>query len=84
MNYTLFKIGNILEKSPSKNAIEIMYGDSLDGDIALDAAAQTLLQAVALQPTARNSTLSAIGGNEIQNIDQAQWDDMFLTLDGPE
>ena len=61
-----------------------MYGDSLDGDIALDAAAQILLQAVALRPPARNSTLSAIGGNEIQNIDQAQWDDMFLTLDGPE
>lgn len=83
LDYTVFKIGNILDSSP-KEKVSIMPGDSLDGDIGLEAAAQALVQAVAFQAAARNATLSVIGGNGVEKISQEEWDDSFIRLDGPE
>jgi len=82
LDYTIIKIGNIVEGA--KDEVGIAEGDSLDGDIGLDAAAQVLLQSVAFQPAARNATLSATGGKSSDNTQQVEWDDMFITLDGPE
>lgn len=83
LDYTILKIGNIVDSAP-KEEIGILSGDSLDGDIGLDAAAQVLLQSLAFQPAARNVTLSAVGGKGVEDIEQREWDDMFLLLDGPE
>ena len=85
LDYTIFKIGDVVDDIKSKGPLSLMPGDVLDGSVGVDFAANVLLQAVAFQPAARNATLSAAGavapGTEITD---AAWDDMFLRLDGPE
>lgn len=82
-DYTVLKFGNILDKNPKDVEATILPGDSLDGDIGIDAAATILMQAVAYQPNARNATISATGFTT-ESISQEEWNDLFLRLDGPE
>jgi len=83
LDYTILKLGEIVPDSKVKESIEIMPGDSLDGKVGINAAANTLLQAVALRPTARNATLSVVGTMD-ESKEEADWEDIFLRLDGPE
>ena len=85
LDYTIVKIGDVVQDEKAKGTIEIMPGDSLDGEAGIDAAANVLLQAVAFQPAARNATLSVIGGIDAKTVvEDVTWDDWFLRLDGPE
>jgi hypothetical protein len=94
LDYTILKLGDIVNdeqvmKDKKNGVMDIAPGDSLDGKVGIEAAANTLLQAVALRPTARNSTLSVIGGmatskGDDEVISEELWDDWFLRLDGPE
>ena len=91
LDYTILKLGEIVEDakiaSSGKDGVmmNVKPGDSLDGKVGIEAAANVLLQAVALRPTARNSTLSVVGAMaKDQIIEDDVWDDWFLRLDGPE
>lgn len=85
MDYTIMKIGDVVDDSKSKSKFMLKAGDSLDGDVGVLAAANALLQAVAYQPSARNSTFSVIGGiDSSMSLQDSSWDDWFLRLDGPE
>lgn len=94
LDYTIVKLGDIVQDSKVKKgkdnvdgSIQIRPEDSLDGQTGIDAAANTLLQAITMQPNARNATLSVIGGLTNENkdtIDEYYWDDVFERLDGPE
>lgn len=85
MDYTIMKIGEVVEDSKAKTKFTLKPGDSLDGDVGVDAAANALLQAVAYQPSARNATFSIIGGIDASiKLQDLSWDDWFLRLDGPE
>jgi len=85
LDYTVVKFGEI-ESSDNMDAnISILPGDSLDGGIGPNAAANVLLQAMAFQPYARNSTLCSTGSIPVESsIDEASWNDKFLCLSGPE
>mmetsp|Transcript_4697 Transcript_4697/g.5418 ORF Transcript_4697/g.5418 Transcript_4697/m.5418 type:complete len:639 (+) Transcript_4697:191-2107(+) len=82
LDYTIVKFGDIKDNGVDNN-FSFMPGDVLDGPISVDTAAQVLLQAMALQPLARNSTLCATGNLPAENPDLV-WDDAFLKLRGPE
>jgi len=82
LDYTIVKFGDIKDNGVD-NDFSFMPGDVLDGPISVDTAAQVLLQAMALQPLARNSTLCATGNLPAENPDLV-WDDAFLKLRGPE
>lgn len=89
LDYTIAKLGEIANSddggSESDGFVTVRPGDLLDGDIGPNAAANVLLQALAYQPYARNATLCATGklpGDAA--VEVAEWDDMFLRLDGPE
>jgi hypothetical protein len=85
MDYTIMKVGEVVEDSKSKSKFMLKSGDSLDGDVGVDAAAYALLQAVAYQPSARNATFSIVGGiDSSMSVQNSAWDDWFLRLDGPE
>lgn len=91
LDYTIVKFGKTSMDPPKKGGqgegIILEEGDSLDGDIGLDAAAHVLLQAMAFQPGARNVTLSAtstLSGEDVARVSQEEWNDMFLRVDGPE
>ncbi len=84
MDYTILKLGDVVDdtKASSKGDLSLVPGDNLDGEVGITAAANTLLQAVAYQPFARNTTMSIAGGNTVD--DEAFWNALFLKLDGPE
>lgn len=89
LDYTILKLGELVEDSKivsgKDGLINVKPGDSLDGKVGIDAAAQVLLQAVALRPTARNATLSVIGGMDKNHVvEEEMWEDWFLRLEGPE
>lgn len=89
LDYTILKLGDVVEDSKVSSGkdglIHVKPGDSLDGKVGVEAAAQVLLQAVALRPTARNATLSVVGGmDKNQDVGEDMWEDWFLRLDGPE
>lgn len=83
LDYTIVKFGDVAD---GEAEVTIKPGDVLDGSISSDAAANVLLQAMAYQPYARNSTLCATGSLSSANvpIDVATWNDKFLALSGPE
>jgi len=87
LDYSIIHFGEIVEDEKIVNkkdgVLDICEGDSLDGKVGIDAAANALLQTIALQPTARNSTLSVVGAIG-SDIVEEQWEDWFLRLDGPE
>ena len=89
LDFTILNLGEIVddEKIVGKKGGEMVVspGDSLDGKVGVDAAANVLLQAVALRPNARNTTLSAVGGMEKGvTLGEHVWEDWFLRLEGPE
>ena len=63
MDYTILKLGDVVDdskvSSSSKGDFSLLPGDTLDGEVGITAAANTLLQAVAYQPFARNTVLAA-------------------------
>lgn len=81
LDYTICKVGELKNSVPGDFAFAA--GDVLDGDTQLDTAATILLQAIALQPSARNATLSCVGALP-KDTAQEVLDDAFLRLDGPE
>lgn len=87
LDYTIVKLGEIVNDNKIANGkdgvLNIQPGDTLDGKVGVEAAANTLVQAVALRPSARNATLSAVGAVD-GTVDTEVWDDFFLRLDGPE
>lgn len=84
LDYTIVKYGDVVDDKKSKSSLEIMPGDSLDGEVGVEAAARALVQAVAFQPSARNATMSIAGGFASGELSDRAWDDMFLRLNGPE
>lgn len=84
LDYTIVKFGDISTSDGNDVAnVDIRPGDVLDGEICPNAAANVLLQALAYQPYARNSTLCSTGClPEGTTIDT--WNDKFLCLSGPE
>jgi len=91
LDYTIVKFGDIIQQNDNKNSddeIDIQPGDVLDGEISSNAAANVLIQAMAYQPYARNSTLCTTGSlpedDSSVTIDDVTWNDKFLCLSGPE
>jgi hypothetical protein len=88
LDYTIVKLGQIVEDekmSDKDGTFNIQPGDCLDGKVGINAAANVLVQAVTMRPTARNATMSvvgAIGTKEI--IEDETWEDLFICLEGPE
>mmetsp|Transcript_8661 Transcript_8661/g.13428 ORF Transcript_8661/g.13428 Transcript_8661/m.13428 type:complete len:639 (-) Transcript_8661:61-1977(-) len=83
LDYTIVKFGDIASSDGNDDAsIEIRPGDVLDGEIGPNAAANVLLQALAYQPYARNSTLCSAGSLPEDAI--VEWNDKFVCLSGPE
>ncbi|KAL7519569.1 hypothetical protein ACHAWX_004329 [Stephanocyclus meneghinianus] len=87
LDYTIVKFGEVASSDgdAKTETITIQPGDQLDGEIGPNAAAHVLLQAMAYQPYARNSTLCSAGLLPSGvSIDAARWNDKFLCLSGPE
>jgi len=87
LDYTIVKFGDVANNDGDSSAetVSIRPGDHLDGEIGPNAAANVLLQAMAYQPYARNSTLCATGLLPSGvTIDDDVWNDKFVCLSGPE
>jgi hypothetical protein len=102
LDYTLIKMGEIIKKSSStttataKSSFRLASGDVLDDPITIDTATDVLVQAIALQPFARNATLCVAGDvsslllsssstkKSSSSSSQSFWNEVFLCLDGPE
>ena len=83
LDYTILKFGDIASSDGNEGAsIDLMPGDVLDGEIGPNAAASVLLQAMAYQPYARNSTMCSTGS--LPEGETVEWNDKFLPLSGPE
>jgi len=96
-DYTVIKFGELvddtevakknkgnLDSESHDHSVTIRPGDSLDGAVGIQAAANVLLQTVAIQPNARNATMSVIGGMTTADGGNIMWEDAFLRMDGPE
>ena len=85
LDYTIVKLGDLKESS-SSTGFSFLPGDALDGTTSVELAAQTLIQAVAFQPAARNATLCVTGTLPFTSnaTPPLLWDDAFLKLKGPE
>ena len=87
LDYTVVKFGEVSndDGDGSGMSVDIRPGDHLDGEIGPNAAANVLLQAMAYQPYARNSTLCATGMlPSSAEVDTSVWNDKFVCLSGPE
>ena len=86
LDYAVVKFGDVASDGDGDGSdLAIRPGDTLEGGIGPNAAANVLLQAMAYQPYARNSTLCASGGlPPAAALDAAAWNDKFLCLSGPE
>ena len=81
LDYTLIKLG---EFKSIANEFDLRPGDVLDDPTTVETAVETILQAVAFQPFARNSTMSVCGSVLASAMDEFAWDSAFLCLEGPE
>jgi hypothetical protein len=81
-DYTICKLGEL--KASVSADFGLKPGDSLDGDLETETAVQVLQQAIALQLTARNATLSVVGGSAGMPASQDEWDEAFVAMAGPE
>ena len=81
LDFTICKFGEL--KDSTNENFQLMPGDALDGNVAVDTAVKILKEAIAFQPAARNATLCCIGSMP-SDISQETLDDEFLRLDGPE
>lgn len=106
LDYTIVKLGDVLSEEEEKKkwkdaamvgnekegvtSVVIRPGDALDGPIGPAAAAHVVLEALAYQPYARNTTLCAEGYYCVDDsVDmnakiRRMWNDKFLCLSGPE
>jgi hypothetical protein len=85
LDYTIVKFGEVGSDGGEVDSVQIRPGDRLDGEIGPNAAANVLLQAVAYQPYARNSTLCATGSlPKGVEVNSSTWNDKFVCLSGPE
>lgn len=84
LDYTIVKFGEIASSDGTTDdtSIDIRSADVLDGETGPNAAANVLLQALAYQPYARNSTLCSTGS--LPEGATIEWNDKFLCLSGPE
>jgi hypothetical protein len=88
MDYTICHLGEL--KPDTKEMFQLLPGDTVDGTTtAIDTAVTVLTHAMALQPSARNATLSCTGkllvsDEDMENNVDTILDDAFLRLDGPE
>jgi hypothetical protein len=84
IDYTICNLGEL--KADTKEPFQFRAGDAVDGTLAIDTAVTVLTQAICLQPSARNATLSCVGRLNMDANDswQAILDDAFMRLDGPE
>jgi hypothetical protein len=84
LDFTLIKVG---EFKGSAKEFDLRPGDVLDDATTVETAAQTIVQAVAYQPFARNATLCVAGAlpaDMKEDEDNLFWDTAFLILEGPE
>lgn len=83
LDFTIIKVGDL--KASNKD-FDLRPGDVLDDAATVEATAQGIVQAVAYQPFARNSTLSLCGTlpTSMEETDENFWDTAFLCLEGPE
>jgi len=83
LDYTLIKFGEV---KPSAKNFELLPGDKLDDATTVETVSNTIVQAVAYQPFARNRTLSVSGilPSDIDENSAVFWDTAFLCLEGPE
>lgn len=90
LDYTLIKMkGEKFSSGGGDVSLVIAPGDVLDDATSLETAAQTIVQAVAYQPAARNATLSISGSMpttalQDKDVEYDTWQELFLPLDGPE
>lgn len=82
LDYTIVKFGEISPSDDGDGSIDIRAGDTVDGEIGPNAAANVLLQALVYQPYARNSTMCSTGS--LPEGATVEWNDKFLCLSGPE
>ena len=82
LDYTICKFGEL--KGSVSEPFQLAFGDVLDGSTATDTAVTVLSQAIAFQPSARNTTLCCVGSLAESASNQELLDDAFLKLDGPE
>ena len=80
MDFSIIKVG---EFKKNDGSLTIQPGDSIDVGTTPQAAASVVVQSIAYQPFARNSTL-AVAGTLGASMDQNDWDSLFLPLEGPE
>lgn len=78
MDYTICKLGELDDKKAKEFTMN--PGDAVDGPLSISTAAQVVSQAMLTRASARNATLSVVGSNPTE----AELDDAFLRLDGPE
>jgi hypothetical protein len=97
LDYTIIKVIGEEKKltrgtdSRDMKPMTIAPGDVLDDPSSVDAVVETIVQAVAYQPSARNATFSISGGLPFTDGDSVNmearydyWQEQFLCLDGPE
>ncbi|GKY91401.1 hypothetical protein MPSEU_000112400 [Mayamaea pseudoterrestris] len=86
LDYTICKFGE-LKDAAAAGPLQMAAGDAFEGTVDVASAAKVLLQAIAYQPSARNTTFSVVGSLPESDDDDAVQDvidDAFLRLDGPE
>ena len=82
LDYTIIKLGEIKD---SQKSFEIRPGDVLDDPTPVETATKVLVQAIAFQPFARNSTFCAAGTLNGEHLKTKNfWEHSFLCLEGPE
>lgn len=91
LDYTIIKVkedGFAADGSGGSPDFSLLPGDALDDATSIETAAQVILQALAYQPPARNSTMSVSGSLPsslfLQDDQDDFWTETFTSLDGPE
>eukprot|EP00536_Pseudo-nitzschia_multiseries_P006765 jgi/Psemu1/296358/fgenesh1_pm.148_\ len=100
LDYTILKVkeGEFVAdgSGTSESGFSLLPGDVLDDATSVETAAQVLLQAIAFQPPARNSTMSVSGSlpssllgelpSSLEDLEKQDdfWRETFACLDGPE
>jgi hypothetical protein len=86
LDYTILKLNDkISNDEMGDSPFTLRPGDVLDGPTSAGTAIEVIIQALAKQPFARNSTLSISGSIPPSSTTSvADWQEFFLPLEGPE
>lgn len=101
LDYTILRVGAgdklLKDSTRSGPAYSLKPGDTLDGPTTIETAVQSVVQAIAHQPAARNATFCIEGvlpdfvlatsskdDTKSESVVYTYWQEAFLTLDGPE